>query len=106
MSAGLKLVQDYSSIATPTELLVVSSTGKCRIHLEERDVPIPLIDLALHGFYQITGETVDAGPVYGTQMKVALPYIWQGRQRILEGAAVALLRGFGAVVPFGFFDGA
>lgn len=104
MHGMMKVVTRETEFSGSLELLVVASAGRKRIVVEERDVPVPLIDLGLADFYALT-DLIDAGDKYGTQMAALLPYVWQGERRYLRGAAVALLSGPSVVVPLGFFSG-
>jgi len=90
--------------ATPYHIVVTAPYGARKVvEVEERDVAVPLIGLALRGVYQL-GNLIYAGPEYGTQMEARLSYEWRGAARDLVGAVVPV--DFNApkiIVPLGFF---
>jgi hypothetical protein len=99
---GLRIVRDDRLWGTPRKLLIPTRNDRLSVTVEERDIPVALISLLLHDHYALD-QLIHAGDRFGIQMSALLPYLWEGRRRVMRGAVVPLLRGPLIAVPFGFF---
>jgi hypothetical protein len=86
------------------ELLVIKSGAAKHVTAIERDVPVPLIGLALHDFYTL-GDLIDAGAEYGTQVSARITFLRFGRPQEISGAVVGLVGGPDIVLPLGTLNG-
>lgn len=86
------------------ELLVVKAGAAKAISAIERDIPVPLIGLALHNFYSL-GELIDAGEAYGVQVSATIKVLHFGEVKEILGAAVGLADGPDIVLPLGTLNG-
>jgi hypothetical protein len=89
----------------PSYTFVLEGNGaRRRVEVEERDVPVALIDLSVYPSYRLQG-LIDAGPRYGVQMSASASFYRDGRVYTVTGAVVPVdLTQPKIVVPLGFFS--
>lgn len=83
-------------------VLVVKGKLVGRAVVEERDIPVPLVDPALADYFLYEGVLIETP--WGAVPAVKMAIIWRGTRRDFRGALWPVTSGADLVLPLNFFD--